>query len=64
MIETVLIVGVGIPVVVSTAAVIGLLWTGLSRSDRYCRQLEAMLNEYHRADAARLETRIDTEVES
>lgn len=64
MIETVVIVGVGIPVVVSTATVIFLLWTGWSRSDRYCRQLEAMLDEYRRADAARLETQINTESES
>lgn len=55
MIETVVIVGVGIPVVVSTATVMVLLWTGWSRSDRYCRQLEAMLDENRRADAERLE---------
>ncbi len=61
MIETVVIVGVGIPVVVSTASVIFLLWTGWSRSDRYCRQLEAMLDEYRRADAARLEGSVEAE---
>lgn len=64
MIETVVIVGVGISVVVSIAAVMVLLWTGWSRSDRYCRQLEAVLDEYRMADAARLETQINTESES
>ena len=61
MIETVVIVGVGIPVVVSTATVIALLWTGWSRSDRYCRQLEAELAEHRRADAARLEGSVEAE---
>lgn len=56
MIETAVIVGVGIPVVVSTAAVIFLLWTGWSRSDRYCR--------HRRADAARLDGETGTEGES
>ncbi len=55
MIETVVIVGVGIPVVVSAATVIFMLWTGWSRSGRYCRQLEAALDEYRRADAELME---------
>lgn len=64
MIETVVIVGVGIPVVVSTATVIVLLWTGWSRSDRYCRQLEAMLDEYRNAAATPLYGETDTEGEA
>ena len=61
MFETIVIVGVVIPVAASAAVVIALLWTGWSRSDRYCRQLEAMLDEYRRADAERLESPTDAE---
>ena len=64
MFETIVIVGVVIPVAVSIATVIALLWTGWERSDRYCRQLEAvllMLDEYQQADAERLESPTDAE---
>ncbi len=61
MIETVVIAGMALSVAVSIATVINMLWTGWSRSDRRCQQLEAMLDEYRRADAKRLETRVDTE---
>ena len=61
MFETIVIVGVILPVAFSIATVIALLWTGWSRSDRYCRQLEAMLDEYRRADAERLESPTDAE---
>lgn len=64
MFETIVIVGIVIPVAVSAATVIFLLLTGWSRSDRYCRQLEAvllMLDEHQRADAETMETRIDME---
>ena len=40
MIETVVIVGVGISVVVSTATVLVLLWTGYRNRERYFRDFE------------------------
>lgn len=65
MIETVVIVGVGIvPVVASAVGIIIGLWTSLRKSDRHCRQLEAVLDEYRRADAERLDGGTDTEGEA
>ncbi|MCB1826664.1 MAG: hypothetical protein KDJ54_19600 [Candidatus Competibacteraceae bacterium] len=61
MFETIVIVGVILPVAFSIATVIALLWTGWSRSDRCCRQLEAMLDEYRRADTELLESPTDAE---
>lgn len=54
MIETLIAVTVG--------AVIALLGSGWAKSAWHCRQLEEELSERRRADAKRLETRIDTEV--
>ena len=53
MIETVVIVGVGISVVVSTATVLVLLWTGYRNRERYFRDFESARSERRRC-ASRL----------
>lgn len=54
MIETVVIVGVGISVVVSTATVLVLRWTGYRNRERYFRDFESARSERRRGYASRL----------